>query len=51
MGGAGGGAITAAVWPLTIDCGRGVLQTLDGGAPLDDVVALIVGYARKVAAA
>jgi len=29
---------------------RGVLKTLDGGAPLDDVVALIVGYARQVPA-
>lgn len=27
---------------------RSVLKTLDGGAPLEDVVATIVGYARKV---
>lgn len=30
--------------------GRGVLKTLDGGAPLDEVVALIVGYTRQVPA-
>jgi adenylate kinase len=29
---------------------RGVLKTLDGGAPLDEVVALIVGYAKQVPA-